>query len=81
MKYDLTKPSPLEPDDMVDRFDLRCECGSHVLERPGESGHRFSCARYWRGKHGVCWAIASPESRWLVAACEGQLDLFAEAVA
>lgn len=79
MRHDLTKPGPYEHDGMIDRFDLRCECGAHVLERPGDGNLRFSCARYWRGKHGVCWAIASPETRWQVVPCEGQMDLFAEA--
>lgn len=76
---DLTKPGSYEPEGMIERPDLRCECGAHVLEKPTQGEHRFSCARYWRGKHGVCWACARTENGWQRVEVVGQLDMFEEA--
>lgn len=76
MKADLTRRGPQEREGMIERHDLRCTCGAHVLEKPDGGAFRFSCARYWRGVHGVCWACARPVGGFEVVPIEGQLDLF-----
>lgn len=81
MATDLTRPGEYEPEGMIEHPELRCpNCGAMALEKPDGGSFRFSCARYWRGRHGSCWTCASPASRFVAAAeADGQLDLFAGA--
>lgn len=77
MKRDLSKQGTYEPDGMIERHDLTCRgCGAFALEKPTDGTFRFSCATYWRGKHGTCWNCAAHEGRFLRAETTGQLDLF-----